>query len=87
MDDNPKAGTADRDPGRSRLSQDISAAAMGEFFAAAAALLVMKSVQAKIQVAFLPLSNGHCRQIHPLGDGGVGFIGTAGQHDLGALED
>lgn len=37
-DDDREAGTADRDPSRSCLSRDISAAAMGEFFAAAAAL-------------------------------------------------
>jgi hypothetical protein len=39
MDDDPEAGTSDHDPaGRTYLSRDISAAAMGEFFAAAAAL-------------------------------------------------
>ena len=49
--------------------------------------LVVQPLQAELPVTLAPLADGHARQPHPLGDGGVGFAGPAGQHDLGALHD
>lgn len=42
---------------------------------------------APVPVALAPLTDGHPHQPHPLGDGGVGFAGTAGQNDLDPLNN
>lgn len=49
--------------------------------------LDMQAFKAELSVTLAPLADGHPRQPHPFGDGGVGFTRTAGQHDLGALDD
>lgn len=48
---------------------------------------VMQGFKAELPVSLTPLAGGHRRQPHPFGVGRVGFTGTAGQHDLGALDD
>ena len=45
----------------------------------------MQPFQPQFPVPLTPLADGHAPQPHPLGDGGVGFTGTAGQNDLGTL--
>jgi len=47
----------------------------------------MQAFKAELPVTLAPLADGHPRQPHPFGDGRVGFTGTAGQHDLSALDD
>jgi len=49
--------------------------------------LIVQTLQAEVSVALAPLADGHARQPHPRGNGGVGFAGTAGQNDLGALHE
>ncbi len=48
---------------------------------------VVQPLQAEVPVTLAPLADGHARQPHPPGDGGVGFAGPAGQDDLGGLHD
>ena len=47
----------------------------------------MQAFKAELPVTLALLADGHPRQPHPFGDGRVCFTGTAGQHDLGALDD
>ena len=49
--------------------------------------LVVQTLQAEIQVALAPLAHGHPSQPHSIGDGGVGFTGSASQNDLRPLHD
>ena len=49
--------------------------------------LVVQTLQAQLSVPLAPLADGHARQAHALGDRCVRFTRTAGQHDLGALDD
>lgn len=49
----------------------------------ARAELIIQTFQAELQVALAPLADGHARQTHPFGDGGVCFASTAGQHRSG----
>ncbi len=53
----------------------------------AGAELVVQTFQPQLPVALAPLADGHARQAHAFGDGGVGFTSSAGQHDLRALHD
>ena len=49
--------------------------------------LVMQALQAQLSVPLAPLADSHACQPQALGDRCVGFASTAGQHDLGALDD
>ena len=49
--------------------------------------LVVQTLQAELSVTIAPLSDGHPGQVHPLGNGGVGFTGPTSQDDLGSLQD
>ena len=49
--------------------------------------LVVQTLQAEVPVTLAPLAYGHARQAHPLGNGCVGFTGSASQHDLRPLHD
>jgi hypothetical protein len=49
--------------------------------------LIVKAFDAELLIALSPLSDRHPRQTHPLGDGGVGFTGATGRHDLCSLHD
>jgi len=49
--------------------------------------LVVQVLQAEISVTLSPLTHGHARQAHPLGNGCVGSTGSASQHDLSPLHD
>jgi hypothetical protein len=47
----------------------------------------VQAFQPRFPVPLAPLASGHARQAHSLGDGGIGFTGTAGKNDLGSLND
>ncbi len=47
--------------------------------------LIVQTHQAEVSVALAPLADGHARQPHPRGNGGVGFAGTAGQNCLATI--
>jgi|694.fasta_scaffold03986_8 hypothetical protein len=47
--------------------------------------LVVQAFQTQFPVPLAPLTDGHARQAHALGDRCIGFASSAGQHDLGAL--
>jgi hypothetical protein len=49
--------------------------------------LVVQAFQTQVSVPLALLADGHARQAHALGDRCVGFASTAGQNDLGALDD
>ena len=48
---------------------------------------VVQALQTEHPVALAPLANRHARQAHELGDGRIGFTGTAGQDDLSTPDD
>jgi hypothetical protein len=49
--------------------------------------IVMQPFQAERPVTLSPLADCHASGALLLGDGRVGFAGTPGQHDFGALHD
>jgi hypothetical protein len=49
--------------------------------------LIAQTLQAEIPVTLASLAHGHGRQAHPLGNGRIGFTGSASQQDLHPLHD
>jgi hypothetical protein len=48
-------------------------------------MFIVKAFDSELSIALPSLPDRHPRQTHPLGDGGVGFTGATGKHDLCSL--